>query len=179
MTLPALVDSNILVLQSAANILDRVSPHQFNQVIEPYISASMGKHFRHILDHYNCFLAGYEQGLIDYDDRPRNKRAEIDPGFASDTAKKVIKALEGLKYKLLDADSDRSLEVTLSTSVDEPAQSRADSSISRELIFLHGHTTHHFALIAILLKLLDLETEQGFGFSPSTLAYNDSLRCAQ
>jgi hypothetical protein len=45
------------------------------------------------------------------------------------------------------------------------------SSAGRELQVLASHTTHHYALIALLLQARGIEVEPGFGVAPSTLVY--------
>jgi hypothetical protein len=46
-----------------------------------------------------------------------------------------------------------------------------ESSISRELQVLSSHTVHHFALIAITLRVHGVEIDSDFGMAPSTLRY--------
>jgi hypothetical protein len=46
-----------------------------------------------------------------------------------------------------------------------------DSSISRELQVLSSHTVHHFALIAMTLRMRGVELDSDFGMAPSTLRY--------
>ena len=46
-----------------------------------------------------------------------------------------------------------------------------DSSISRELQVLSSHTVHHFALIAMTLRMHGVELDSDFGMAPSTLRY--------
>jgi hypothetical protein len=45
------------------------------------------------------------------------------------------------------------------------------SSIGRELQFLLSHTIHHYALIALALRLQGYEPSAEFGVAPSTLQY--------
>jgi hypothetical protein len=45
------------------------------------------------------------------------------------------------------------------------------STISRELQALSSHTIHHFALIAVILRLHGIFLDPEFGVSPSTLRY--------
>ena len=45
------------------------------------------------------------------------------------------------------------------------------SSIGRELQALSSHTIHHFALIAVTLRLHGIVVDPDFGMSPSTLRY--------
>ena len=46
-----------------------------------------------------------------------------------------------------------------------------ESSISRELQVLSSHTVHHFALIAMTLRMHGVEIDSDFGMAPSTLRY--------
>jgi uncharacterized damage-inducible protein DinB len=45
------------------------------------------------------------------------------------------------------------------------------STVARELQFLLSHTVHHYALVAIRLRLAGREPAAGFGVSPSTLRF--------
>ena len=55
------------------------------------------------------------------------------------------------------------------------------SSTSRELQSLMSHTTHHFALIAMMLRTRGLSVERDFGVARSTLRYQErtAAACAQ
>ncbi len=57
---------------------------------------------------------------------------------------------------------------------------RATSSITRELDFLLSHTIHHYAIIAVLCRLQNVEVEPDFGVAPSTLRYQSTskMQCA-
>jgi hypothetical protein len=46
------------------------------------------------------------------------------------------------------------------------------SSVSRELQALSSHTIHHFALIAITLRVHGFDVDPEFGMSPSTLRFH-------
>jgi hypothetical protein len=52
------------------------------------------------------------------------------------------------------------------------------SSISRELQVLSSHTIHHFALIAMTLRMHGVELDAEFGMAPSTLRYLSSTKNA-
>jgi hypothetical protein len=45
------------------------------------------------------------------------------------------------------------------------------STVARELQFLLSHTVHHYALIALILRLQGFEPGEEFGVAPSTLAH--------
>ncbi len=64
------------------------------------------------------------------------------------------------------------MEPSLRIKVDAADESSwATSSVERELQFLRSHTVHHFALIAVILRLSGLEPGEEFGVAPSTLRY--------
>ena len=55
-----------------------------------------------------------------------------------------------------------------------------ESSLERELLAVMSHTVHHYALIAIALRLGDFDPGVGFGVAPSTLRYwQEQRECAQ
>jgi hypothetical protein len=45
------------------------------------------------------------------------------------------------------------------------------STIGRELQFLASHTVHHFAIMAMILRLQDIHPPADFGIAPSTLRF--------
>ena len=64
-------------------------------------------------------------------------------------------------------------------SEDDAAPPWSTSSVERELQFLSSHTVHHYALIAVILRLNGVQPEEGFGVAPSTQRYwKESRACA-
>ena len=61
--------------------------------------------------------------------------------------------------------------LTLSVRLEEAAGNPqwSPSSIARELQSLKSHTTHHYALIAVLLRLQGIEPHEEFGVSMATI----------
>lgn len=174
-----IIEDNIEALNSGAAILDHLTYTQYNHIPEPYFTASIGKHFRHILDHYLSFLKGLSAQHIYYDRRDRDIRIETDCKYAIDTLREIVDRLFKLKSEMNAPDSrSRLLEVSLCTSVTDSNSAPVTTSIERELIFLHGHTTHHFAIIAGMLKLSKLPVSSEFGVAPSTLIYEEQSQCA-
>lgn len=53
-----------------------------------------------------------------------------------------------------------------------------DSTIRCELQFLQGHTVHHYALIATMLRSLGLDTSREFGMAPSTLIHENTVKAS-
>jgi len=170
-----IINNNIETLQSGAVIFNDLSDVQYNQVHTPYFSASIGKHFRHILDHYFCFISGLKQGHISYDQRQRDPAIETERLY---TLGKVQQLIDELKALVNQPDSN--IQVSLSSSPETPCTSPTESSLARELIFLQGHTTHHYAIISSQLKFMKFPVDDNFGVAASTQLYNkQQSSCAQ
>lgn len=184
MSIPDIIQNNIETLQSGAAIFSDLTDAQYKQTHAPYFTASIGKHFRHILDHYFCFFSGMETGHINYDQRQRDTAIETQ---RLHTLQKILQLIEDLK-NLADRFSSLATEqagamnpvkVTLSTSPTTPSTCPAESSLARELVFLQGHTTHHYAIISTQLKLMACPVDDNFGIAASTQIYNQQSSCAQ
>jgi hypothetical protein len=128
----------------------------------------VGSHFRHVLDFYNCFLAGFGSGKIDYDSRERDERIEKDRLAAMTRIETTICFLQGISP----VDHHTPVLVRAEDAATGPDPSRwGRSSIRREIQFLLSHTVHHYALIALMLRLKGFEPGKEFGVAPSTLAH--------
>jgi hypothetical protein len=127
---------------------------------------AVGGHFRHCLEFVNCFLAGVENGKIDYDRRERNQQIETMRECALAEYTRTIEALENFAPEAV----ENSLLVK-----PEDAAGDADfwcaSSIERELEFLQSHTIHHYALVAFKLRAFGFPVAAEFGVAPSTLRF--------
>jgi len=168
-----IINNNIETLKSGMVIFNDLSDAQYNQIHSPYFSASIGKHFRHILDHYFCFFSGLKQNHISYDQRQRDPVIETQRLYTLGKIQHLIKEL-----KTLVGHSDSRIKVSLSSSPQTPCTTPADSSLARELIFLQGHTTHHYAIISAQLKLMEFPVDENFGVAASTQIYNQQTSCA-
>ena len=176
-----IIQSNIETLEAGASIFNDLTDAQYTQVLTPYFTASVGKHFRHILDHYFCFFAGLEQGHINYDRRDRNPAIETQRLYTLEKVRLLIKKLRELSLRISASNTncEQSLKVSLASSANNPETKPAHSSLNRELIFLQGHTTHHYAIISTQLKLMEFPVDENFGVAASTQIYNQQTSCAQ
>ncbi len=121
-----------------------------------------GSHLRHILDFHDCIIDCLANNRINYDARQRDERVTNDRHFAAQKVRLLI--------RLLDTDArlveDREVLVKA-----EGSEEWLRSTLSRELQALSSHTIHHFALIAIILRLHGIHLDPDFGMSPSTLRH--------
>jgi uncharacterized damage-inducible protein DinB len=163
-----LIDENIYALRQGLELIEQIDDELYSQAFEPFFYRGVGSHFRHLLDFYSCFLSGFEPGEIDYDTRERDEIVEKDRLAAIARMRTIINFLEELPA----ACDKRPVRVRMEDTragLDSPPWS--SSSIRRELQFLLSHTVHHYALIALMLRLRGVEAREGFGVAPSTLAH--------
>ena len=163
-----LIEMNVRWLRQALQLLDRLDDAEYATVPRGFAPHRAGAHLRHVLEFYQCFLNGVDSFHIDYDARRRNEAVEHSRSSAAAAIRSIVWSLEtcdALRWestiwvRMEDADAiaitDRYME----------------SSISRELQILSSHTVHHFALIAMTLRMHSVEMDPDFGMAPSTLRY--------
>jgi hypothetical protein len=163
-----LIEMNVRWLRQALRLVEALDDGAYStppRALAPYRA---GAHLRHILEFYSCFLEGLESSHIDYDARRRDEAVEYSREAALAAIRSIIRALETSR----DLRQQRIIWVRM-----EDAEANAipdsymESSVSRELQVLSSHTIHHFALIAITLRMHGVELDSDFGMAPSTLRY--------
>lgn len=163
-TLPAAQGNHLLLLQGL-EVLETLPRDAYGLPVRGH--SPVGAQFRHVLEHYEAFFAGLPAGRVDYDARPRDASLESDPMAAARAARQWCTAL----LDLSPAQGDAPLLVQTDSGAGPDVPDWRASTVGRELQFLASHTTHHFALIALLLEFQGWGTPPGFGVAPSTRAY--------
>lgn len=162
-----LVADNIAILRQGIELTSCLGP-LYSSAAPRCLQGGIGAHFRHCIDFYNCFLSSAGSGRINYDSRARNDLVENDPELAAFELQAIVDGLRRFAF----ADGHTELLVVLEGSTQNhecPCWTR--SSIARELQSLLSHTVHHYAFIAISLRLQGIEPAPEFGVARSTLEY--------
>jgi len=160
---------NIDLLRQGITLLGKVDDEVYGGA-EPEHQAStrIGPHFRHCIDAYTCLLDGLESGNINYDDRSRDPRIASQRAVGLAALERIVEGLGRLA--IIDPETDLRVRVdTPNGALGPEATSR--STLHRELQFLVGHSVHHFALVAMILRQKGFEPGRDFGVAPSTLAH--------
>jgi hypothetical protein len=163
-----LIEMNVRWLRQALRLLARIDDAAYDSSPAGFAPHRVGGHLRHIVEFYQCFLEGLDGSHIDYDARRRDLFIERSRESAAAAIRSIIRTLETSR----ELTGERIIWVRI-----EDAGSNGlgdcfmDSSISRELQALSSHTVHHFALIALTLRLHGVEMDSEFGMAPSTLRY--------
>lgn len=150
------------------SIIDQLSRNQFSEKLELLNFSSIGQHVRHVLEFYVCLSQGIQSGKVDYDQRVRNLCIETDPKYAM-----------GILDELSNVFCCEEIEDTaLSNSIEYNGVSLiANSSVSRELIYLIEHSIHHYAIIGIALRsyFSHVTIPENFGVAYSTTKHKQAL----
>lgn len=130
-------------------------------------SASLGAHYRHVLDHFLCLAEGIRTGAVNYDRRRRNPQLENSVVCARLVTEGLIDELGGLSRETLQQDC----AVTYSVAYGEKEDEAVRSNLAREIMFCVGHAIHHYAILKLLCAGFGVKLPYEFGVAPSTLQH--------
>lgn len=169
----AAVSANLTVIHQGIRLLDALEVSHYTQRLPLCFNSAIGGHMRHVIDHYTGFLAGLDGAGINYEKRQRDALVEGDPRHAAAVLESVATRLTAFADH---AGEPSAILVYSETSPD--GETCVGSSHIRELEFLLSHTIHHYALIAVMARMLGIEPEPTFGIAPSTMRYEQSRAAA-
>ncbi|MBP6286709.1 MAG: DinB family protein [Ferruginibacter sp.] len=154
-------------LNEIVAVLDQLpGQEQYSAPCASLSNATIGQHTRHVIELYQCLLAGYAGGVVNYDDRKRNRLYENDKNEA-------IAAIREIQDKLEQA--DKPLQVVCEAAGDNTVIA---SNYNREVLYNLEHCIHHQALIRVaLISTGSVLVPDQFGVAPSTIQYR--RQCAQ
>ena len=162
-----LLQSHIDVLQQAVSLLKEIQTENYQLAMQPHLSGSIGKHIRHVIDHYLALEQGLVDGLVDYNQRHRNSNIEASPSVALDSLNAIINWLENITSEQL----ENSVTVRSEVSISGTLNIQCHSTLAREILFVSSHAIHHFSLISVARSLQGYEVPQYFGYAPATISY--------
>lgn len=149
-------------------MLEQLSSVQYIYPLPTLSGATIGQHVRHIIELFQCMNAGYENGIINYDNRIRNRELEENKLLAG-------QALVAIKTGLFKRNIGLLLETDLLC--EDETNLQIPTNYYRELLYNLEHTIHHMALIKAGLKEFDfMQLPEEFGVAPSTI--NHRKTCA-
>jgi hypothetical protein len=168
---PELVVASQDALIQGLGLLFNIWDKTFSRVAEAPYSASIGGHYRHVLEHFQCVIDGIRPGEINYDARERNPRMETEVTYATIATCDVLRAIKNYTGASL----ARPCKVVNSTSYGSAQPSVIESNFGHELAYCVGHAIHHYAIIRLICSHLGVEVPSEFGIAPSTLKYRSSI----
>ena len=159
------------ILSQGEQLLNVLTAEHFAQKVPVAFNASIGGHYRHCLDHFTSVVRSLGGDLVDYDDRERDPRLETQPEFALGVTRELRQALAMISPAQLRHGVSARCEV----SYDHGHSPLTSSSLGRELVYCIAHAIHHYALIAVMARLLGAQLPEHFGIAPSTVAHQKSV----
>lgn len=176
----SLLDINITALDEGAQLLSILEANQYTAGYKPAFQSTIGAHFRHVLEHYRCFLSQIASGSFCYDNRERDQLLECDADYAARTLNEIRAALLELDASVFDQDY---------VMHDVQAAGPVTTTLQRELLFLQSHTVHHYAIIGAMTRAFGNQPEDDFGVAIATRTHQqnsasdgtigDTPQCAQ
>jgi len=165
-----LIKHNIGKLNEIKQLLLELPSELFLTPMEIISNATVGQHFRHILEFYTCLEKGVITGEVCYDERERNVLIETNVEDAIIQIEERITFLESVK-------SDGALKLKANYSTSSNSKVHLDSSVYRELAYAMDHTIHHLAIVKIALSESNGSSDivMNLGVAPSTIRYRNQF----
>ena len=147
-------------------LLDQLSDQDYSKSCQALSNATIGEHTRHILEMFQCLEQSYDSGILNYDNRQRNKQIQTETEFAK-------KCIIQIKKELKSENKTIYLEQFI-----DGLSMRIQSNYYRELLYNLEHCVHHQALIKVaVLQFENIIIDENFGVARSTIAYRK--QCVQ
>lgn len=162
--------SSQTIFSQVVTLLDMLSDSDYRLPLPIFNGSTIGQHFRHILDFYNCVLVGATHGELNYSNRERSPSIEHN----TEMAKTAFLKLQQEIVKL--SDTTQLKVCTDFHTTTNQVDVIVDSSVGRELMYAYDHAVHHLAIIKIgIRENFDYDrVDESIGVAPSTIMHEAS-----
>jgi hypothetical protein len=168
---PQLIEAAQDVLLQGLGLLFELGDNTYARTARAPFNSSIGQHYRHVLEHFQCLIRGARAKEVNYDARERNPRLEGEVTYASVATCDVLRAI---KY-WSDASMQSSCKVVSSVSYQQGLENKLESNVGRELSYCVAHAIHHYAIIRLICAEIGISVSPEFGYAPSTVKHLSSL----
>lgn len=161
-----IIDENVRAIGQLVGLLDTMPGSLYRRCFGRRDQHVIGKHVRHIVDHYSALLTATRstEDLLDYENRNRELALETDRRAGRNRLVELMQEL------FASYGNDHPDELVMSHNSGGERQ-EVTTSVGRELVFLASHTIHHMAIIGMLAEQAGVEVDADFGVHPSTLRH--------
>jgi hypothetical protein len=160
--LPCLLHFNVQLIEAALRL---VAEHDLAG--RPAYEGLVGKHLRHVIEHYEALLSPGLPGIVDYDQRPRDAELER----SGSLARLRLLALHQRLTHWGAVDLDASVAIHGQAGLGGELGFVVQSTIGRELVSVASHAVHHFAMLHGYCLQYGIPTGENFGKAPATVAH--------
>ncbi len=160
------IEGNKALIGDLLGVLSQINGTEYCQPMALLNGSSIGKHVRHIYDFYHCLIQGIAVNKVDYASRERNPEIESSPSYAQGAFDQIVQRLANIEDDDIIVLSDFSCSYKVNRLM-------VNSTINRELMFIHDHAVHHFAImkIGIVQHLPQIKLNPSFGMAPATVRF--------
>ena len=145
------------------SILLQFDDELYQKELKIISDASVGQHFRHIIEFYTCFINAQQTNIVCYDERNRTYLWET-------SIIETLAILNELKSEINSIDMNKIIQLRQNYFGESHL---IKSTNQRELMYCFDHSVHHFALIKIAIEthFPTIKVPQNFGIASSTIAF--------
>ncbi|MCB0506469.1 MAG: DinB family protein [Cyclobacteriaceae bacterium] len=156
------------ILDQVAFVIEQIEEEDYTKPVDVFNNSTIGQHFRHTLEFFQCLMEGYEKGVVSYDKRNHDKRIETDRVLALDLISRTRDFANS-------CDMQKPLELEVNYEHSGEGDVVVNSNMAREITYNIEHAIHHMAIIKIGLQVVCpyVELPYGFGVAVSTLRYHN------
>ena len=171
-TVESVIRGNIEALDQGIELIESLSDSQYVHVATPFVSSSIGQHFRHLVDLFFSVVKGSECARVDYDNRRRGAEIETSRAVALSELNEIRDWMLDLAVKpnLVELGS-KPIELVSEVTLTDTASVTMPTTLARELIFTSSHAVHHFAIVNIVAKMQGVKTSKALGIAPATASF--------
>jgi spore cortex formation protein SpoVR/YcgB (stage V sporulation) len=159
----------IRILDQMTEVIEQINDEDFIKPSQSLSRSTLGQHFRHAIEFFECLAKGQEKGVISYDHRDHDENIERSRVLA-------VEVIRRIKSFIAQVSVDQKIKLEVGYSHDTDSIEVISSNMAREIVYNIEHVVHHMALVKIGIKEIipGLELPEDFGVAVSTIKYQRS-----
>ena len=155
------------ILQQIGQVLDQLSDRELTTPVNAFGGATIGQHYRHALEFFQCLMLGVPAGQVSYDHRSHSRDLEQSKLLLTDLIGKIGLFVDH-------ANLNQPLTLAVSYDPQSDREITVATNLAREIVYNIEHVVHHMALVKIGIAEVcpHITIPEGFGVAVSTLKYH-------
>ncbi|KAJ1721076.1 hypothetical protein LPJ53_004367 [Coemansia erecta] len=168
-------------LTSLSQMISGLTATTYTQESAALPGSTVGKHVRHLLEHFTQLLSALPLPMpkVDYAARKRNHDIEASVQGGIDGVDDILRELDRCTDYFGSGEWTVDKAVRVVDVMPDGQEAVFMSTLGRELWFCSHHTVHHVAIITTLLHEMGISTSAGLAYAPSTVKYQDQQQQQQ
>lgn len=155
------------ILDQMSYVIEQLDDNEFVKPSNTLNGSTLGQHFRHAIEFFECLEKGYNSARVSYDNRDHDKNIESSRVLAMEVISRV-------KDFISTCSTDKKLTLEVSYHPESNESICLDTHLARELVYNIEHVVHHMALVKIGLResKSSIDLPAAFGVAVSTIKYH-------